>query len=131
MNGTTMLSVHRVIAAPPEAAWRLLVDLDAWPKWGPSIASAELDKQYSELALRATGHVQTSLLVKVPFVVTAFDPGRCWAWKVAGIPATSHRVDPVEGGALVTIGVPWWAAAYTAVCAVALRRLEKLLLEPQ
>ncbi|MDT5140031.1 MAG: hypothetical protein QOD58_4293 [Mycobacterium sp.] len=125
-----MLSVHRVIAAPPAAAWQLLVDLEAWPKWGPSIAAAELDKKYSELALQATGYVQTSLLVRVPFVVTEFEPGRSWAWKVAGIPATSHRVDPVDGGALVTFGVPWWAAAYVTVCAIALRRIENLLLEP-
>ena len=126
-----MLSVHRVIAAPPAAAWNLLVDLEAWPKWGPSIASAELDETYEELTSEATGHVQTSLLVKVPFVVTDFDPGRSWAWKVAGVPATSHRVDPVDGGARVTFGVPLWAPAYLAVCAVALRRIEKLLLEPR
>jgi len=122
-----MLSVHRVIAAPPQAAWELLVDLDAWPRWGPSIKGAELDHPYRELAPHATGTVHTSLGVKLPFVITDFDPGRYWAWKVAGIPATGHRVEPVDDGARVTMEVPWWAAAYVTVCALALRRIEKLL----
>src|ERR1700712_2734794 len=108
MDGRTMLSVHRVIAAPPAAAWNLLVDLEAWPKWGPSIASAELDETYEELTSEATGQVKTSLLVKVPFVVTDFDPGRSWAWKVAGIPATSPRGGPGDDGARGPFGAPPW-----------------------
>jgi uncharacterized protein YndB with AHSA1/START domain len=127
MNAGIKLSVHRVIAAPPEAAWELLTDLDAWPLWGPSIKGAELDPPYQELTLHATGVVQTSLVVKVPFVVTDFDAGRQWAWKVAGIPATGHRVDPVDGGSRVAMDVPLWATAYLTVCALALRRIEKLL----
>ena len=128
MNAGIMLSVDRMIAAPPHAAWELLIDLDAWPQWGPSIKGAELDGPYRELTSHATGVVQTSLGVKVPFEVTDFDPERHWAWKVAGIPATGHRVDPVADGVRVTMEVPWWAAAYLTVCVLALRRIEKLLL---
>lgn len=123
-------SVNRLVAAPPQAAWDLLVDLDAWPRWGPSINGAELDQGGRHLTAGATGAVRTALLVRLPFVVTEFDAGRCWAWKVAGIPATWHRVDPAEGGAQITFGVPRWAPAYLAVCDIALRRIEKLLLEP-
>lgn len=123
-----MLSVHRTIAAPPEAAWNLLVDLDAWPRWGPSISGAELDPPHTELGAGVRGVVQTSLLVKAPFVVTDFEPGSFWAWKVAGISATSHRVDATKDGVRVTFGVPTWAPAYLAVCALALYRIEKLLL---
>jgi uncharacterized protein YndB with AHSA1/START domain len=130
INGI-MLTVDRVIAAPPKAAWRLLVDLDAWPRWGPPIRHAELDSAYPELSLHATGTVYTVLPTGVPFVVTEFDPGRFWSWTVAGVPATSHRVDPVDGGARVTIAVPWWSAPYLTVCAIALRRMEKMLTGPQ
>jgi uncharacterized protein YndB with AHSA1/START domain len=122
-----VLSVHRVIPAPPQAAWKLLTDLDAWPQWGPSVKGARLDPPHRELSLHATGVVRTALGVEAPFEITDFDPGRRWAWKVAGVPATSHRVDPVEAGARVTMSVPWWAAAYLTVCALALRRIEKLL----
>ena len=122
-----MFTVHRTIAAPPAAAWKLLVDLDAWPRWGPSISGAELDPEFTELRLGATGTVKTSLLVRVPFLVTDFEPGTFWSWKVAGIPATSHRVEATEGGARVTFGVPRWAPAYLTVCALALYRIEKML----
>lgn len=121
------LSVNRFVAASPEAAWDLLVDLDAWPRWGPSISGAELDQPGRRLGPGVTGTVQTALLVRLPFVVTDFEPGRCWAWKVAGIPATWHRVDPEGDGARITFGVPRWAPAYLAVCEIALRRIEKLL----
>ena len=43
-----------------------------------------------------------------------------------GIPATGHRVIPQDGGCLVTFTVPWWAPAYLPVCALALRRIERL-----
>jgi uncharacterized protein YndB with AHSA1/START domain len=122
-----MLRADRVIAAPPAAVWELLVDLDAWPRWGPTIRRARLDAPHTELALHATGTVQTSLLVTVPFVITEFDPGRQWAWRVAGVPATRHRVDPVGDGARVSIAVPWWSAPYLTVCSVAVRRIEEML----
>lgn len=121
-----MLTVDRAIAAPPSAVWDLLVDLDAWPNWGPTIRGATLDEPHTELALGATGTVRTSLLVAVPFVVTEFDPGREWAWTVAGIPATRHRLDPLGDGARVSIAVPWWAAPYLTVCAIALRRIDHM-----
>jgi hypothetical protein len=70
--------------------------------------------------------VQPPLGPALPFTITGFVPGRCWSWRVAGIPATTHEVEPVEAGTRVTFGVPLWATAYLAVCAVALRRLERL-----
>ena len=122
-----MLAVDKLIAASSSAAWDVLVDLDAWPKWGPTVSGARLDSPHTELALKATGTVQTALGFGVPFVVTEFEPGRHWAWKVAGVPATHHRVEPVGGSARVTIAVPWWAAAYLAVCSIALHRIDAML----
>jgi hypothetical protein len=122
-----MLAVDKLIAAPSSAAWDVLVDLDAWPKWGPTVRGARLDPPHTELALHATGTVHTALGFAVPFVVTEFEPGRHWAWKVAGVPATHHRVEPVGGGARVTIAVPWWAAAYLTVCSIALHRIDAML----
>ncbi|MGO8770915.1 MAG: SRPBCC family protein [Mycobacterium sp.] len=127
MKGGIMLTVDRDIEAPPSAVWELLVDLDAWPKWGPTVRGAELDEPHTELALGATGTVQTSLLVSVPFVITEFDPGRHWAWKVAGVPATRHWVEPLGDGARVGMAVPWWSAPYVTVCSIALRRIDAML----
>jgi uncharacterized protein YndB with AHSA1/START domain len=121
-----MLSVDRFIAAPPAVVWDLLVDLDAWPRWGPSVSAAWLDPPYSRLEANVTGSVRTPFGVAVPFTVTEFEPGRRWAWKVAGVPATHHGVEPADDGARASMAVPWWAPGYLSVCAIALRRIDHM-----
>ena len=120
-----MLSVSRHIDAPADAVWQVLVDTDAWPRWGPSVARAEIDGD--GLTLGATGRVHTPLGVALPFTVTEFEPGRRWAWTVAGVPATSHSVVPDGGGCRASMGAPWWAPAYLPVLAIALQRIEKMV----
>ncbi len=119
-----MLSVDRFIAAPPSVVWNVLVDLDAWPTWGPTVSAAWLDPPHTRLELGATGTVRTAVGLAVPFVITEFEPGRHWAWKVAGIPATHHRVEPSGNNARASMAVPWWAPGYLSVCAIALRRID-------
>lgn len=119
-----MLSVDRVIAASPDVLWSLLVDPAVWPSWGPSVRRAELDD--GVFGLGATGRVWTLAGVSAPFVITELEPGRSWAWTLAGVRATRHLVQPVGDGCRVTFGVPWWAPAYLPVCATALRRLAAL-----
>lgn len=116
--------VHRDIDAPAEVVWALLTDVDAWPRWGPSVRSAEVTGGCLEAG--ATGSVTTVLGIRLPFEITALDEMR-WAWKVGGLTATDHRVralapDRCRAG----IGVPWPAAPYLAVCRAGLRRLESL-----
>jgi hypothetical protein len=65
--------------------------------------------------------------VSLPFTITDFEPGRRWAWSVGGVPATGHAVVPDGAGCRVRFEVPWWAAAYVTVCAIALARIEKLV----
>ena len=120
-----MLTAARSMAASPAAAWRVLTDLDAWPRWGPSVQRAELVEP-GPLRLGSRGKVWTPIGVSLPFEITEFDDGQAWAWKVAGVPATRHAVAPVPGGCRVSFGVPIWAPAYLAVCVVALKRIEDL-----
>ena len=142
-------SVSRRIAASAGDVWALLTDTGTWPAWGPSITGVEpapagltagpaagpapgptadppAGPRSGGLAPGSRGRVRTVLGPALPYTVTAFEPGRYWAWSVAGVPATGHRVVPQGGGCLVTFTVPWWAPAYLAVCAVALRRIERL-----
>ena len=106
-----------------------------WPVWGPSITGVEpaaarpgpaAGPGSGGLAFCSRGKVRTVLGAALPYTVTAFEAGRYWSWSVAGIPATGHRVIPQDGGCLVTFTVPWWAPAYLPVCALALRRIERL-----
>jgi Polyketide cyclase / dehydrase and lipid transport len=121
-----MLTVGRTIAASAQSGWDVLVDLDAWPRWGPTVRRAELDHP-SALALGSTGRVWTPIGIALPFVITEFDQGRSWAWAVAGVPATGHRVEPRGEGCRITFQAPLWAPGYLPVLAVALRRIDGLL----
>jgi uncharacterized protein YndB with AHSA1/START domain len=118
--------VERHIAAPPEAVWNVLVDLEAWPRWGPSIQRAELAGT-GPMKLGSRGKVWTPFGVALPFEITEFEDRRCWAWAVAGIGATRHEIHAVDGGTRLAFGVPWWAPVYLSVCALALRRIDRMV----
>lgn len=119
-----MWSVSRQIEASADAVWRILVDLDAWPEWGPTVARAELDGDAFELG--ATGRVWTPVGVPLPFVLSDINPGRSWGWHVAGVPATQHGVEPANRGCRAWMSAPVWAPAYLPVLAIALRRIERM-----
>jgi uncharacterized protein YndB with AHSA1/START domain len=120
-----MLTAARTMAVSPEAAWRVLTDLEAWPQWGPSVQGAELVEP-GPLRLGSRGKVWTPIGIPLPFEIIEFDDGHAWAWKVAGVSATRHAVEPRPNGCRVSFGVPIWAPAYLAVCALALKRIEGL-----
>lgn len=118
--------VEREIAVPAGEAWALLVDVERWPAWGPSVSDAGLDGD--AFGLGATGWVRTAVGVRVPFEITSFEDGEEWGWKVAGIPATDHRVRPVTGDrCVVGFGVPPLVAPYALVCRRALATIDGLL----
>ena len=120
------VGVDRHIDAPTAVVWQILVDLDAWPRWGPSVSAATLDDGRREIEAESTGRVRTAVGAELPFRITEFTPGRRWAWAVAGVSATTHEVKPDGEGCRVRFEAPWWAAAYLPVCAVALGRIARL-----
>lgn len=118
--------IEREIAVPADAAWALLVDVERWPEWGPTVTDAGLDSE--RLQLGTTGWVRTLVAVRVPFEITSFDEGEQWGWRVAGVPATDHRVRPVsDDRCVVGFGVPPLVAAYALVCRRALRSIDDIL----
>lgn len=120
-----MPTVSRTVAAPPDAVWRVLTDLDDWPRWGPTVQRAALVEP-GPLQLGSRGKVWTPVGLALPFEITEFDDGRSWAWRVVGVPATKHGVEPDDSGCRVWFSAPIWAPAYLTVCAVALERIERL-----
>ena len=123
------LEVGRDLAAPAAVAWDLLVDTTRWPDWGPTVAGAQVTAggHGPRIELGATGTVRTPVGLSLPFRITQLDDGRRWAWAVGGVDATAHRVEALGAARCrVTFEVPRWAPPYLAVCAVALRRLERL-----
>ncbi len=118
-----MLILRREIAAHPDRVWQLVTDLEAWPRWGPSVRRAEIDGPFE---VGATGRVWPVVGPPLPFVLTAVVPGRRWSWNVAGIPATTHAVEASGAGTRLSMGVPVWAPAYVPVVTIALRRIDQL-----
>lgn len=119
-----MWTVSRDVEASADAVWHVLTDLEAWPQWGLSVARAELNGAAFELGV--TGRIWTPVGVPLPFVISELDQGRSWGWRVAGVPATRHGVQPRDDGSRVWMSAPLWAPGYLPVLAVALRRIEDM-----
>jgi uncharacterized protein YndB with AHSA1/START domain len=119
------VEVGGVVLAPPQRVWELLTDVERWPEWGPSVRAVRCSHRRIELGSK--GKVRTALGFWVPFVITELVPGSYWAWKVASIQATGHRVEPLETGSCrLTFEIPLWAAPYGLLCKVAVARLARL-----
>jgi len=120
-----MHTEHRDIHAPASVAWRLLVDTSEWPRWGPSVRAVEAPSRVIGPGMR--GRVQTATGLWLPFEITHWEPERAWTWRVAGVPATGHRVESLgPQRCRVSFLIPRWAPFYRPVCRSALRRIAAL-----
>ncbi|MCU0974734.1 MAG: SRPBCC family protein [Steroidobacteraceae bacterium] len=121
-----MLETRRQIEASADLAWNLLVDTVRWPEWGPSVRAVDCPRRF--VGPGATGRVKTSVGPWLGFQITEWEEGSYWRWRVAGVPATGHRViarGPAD--CEVVFEVPRWAPFYLPVCAAALRRIGLIL----
>ncbi len=120
------MDVHLDTAASPEALWAILTDTQQWPIWGPSVRAVASPTRYIQRGTAGRITV-TGIGLRLPFEITAFEPGRRWCWRVGRLPATGHRVDPLPGGGgRIVFEIPPWAFAYAPVCRLACRRIARL-----
>ncbi|MFP4071837.1 MAG: SRPBCC family protein [Desulfovibrionales bacterium] len=116
--------------ADADVVWTVLTDTRLWPIWGPSVRDVETAQHI--IGPGSSGRVKTVFGFWVPFEVTAFEPKSFWSWKVAGIQATGHRVRHLAPGVTeLEFSVPFWAAPYLAICALAARRIGRLARKEQ
>lgn len=92
-----MNEVGQDIDAPANKVWRILIDTEAWPDWGPSVQAVQAPTRFISAGVR--GRIRTLVGLWLPFEVTDWEPGRYWGWRVAGLGATGHRVG-IDGGGL-------------------------------
>ena len=113
------------IKRPCSVVWPLLAEFHHWPNWGPTVRAVRADKPAVEPGLQ--GVVQTPVGLWIPFEITTVSDHEYWDWKVAGVPATGHRVMSV-GDSLtrVEFTVSGWLAPYWIVLNLGLRRLKAL-----
>ena len=112
------------VAAPAGEVWALLTEFRNWPKWGPTVRAVRA--QASTVAPGVVGRVQTPVRLWLPFEITEVAPGSSWEWKVAGVPATGHRITPTPSGCRVEFSVPALLAPYVLVLRSGLGRLKRL-----
>lgn len=119
------IEVSRVIDTPVERAWEIMTDTERWPDWGPTVTAAHADRRFVRAG--TTGEVQVLGGPWIPFTVTACEEYR-WTWDVADVPATGHRVEPVEGErSRVVFELHPLTAGYVPVCSRALSNVESLV----
>ncbi|ELZ86046.1 hypothetical protein C453_09523 [Haloferax elongans ATCC BAA-1513] len=115
--------VARVVGAPLDEVWDVLVNVAHWPEWGPSVSAVRGVEGAIEEGTRGEVKVAGAW---IPFVIETCRDHR-WTWRVAGVPATGHRVKPAGVEQCeVAFEIPLYAAPYAAVCAVALRRIDDI-----
>ncbi len=120
------IKVSRSFSSPCSDIWQLITDTHTWPQWGPSVIAVECTDRF--ISQGTEGRVRTAAGIWLPFLITEYDEGHFWSWKVAGIPATGHRVETQEDGLCqVTFEVPLLAAPYTFICNIALDRIARIL----
>lgn len=120
------LTIGIEITAPAEAAWVVVTDTHLWSEWRPGIAAVEASERFIRLGTH--GWLRTVSGVRVPFLVTEYQSGCRWRWRVGGIPGTAHRVEPIDPlRCRVLFEVPVHAAAALPLCRVAALRIRRLL----
>ena len=121
------LGFSRRLDAPASRVWRLITDTRTWPVWGPSVQAVDCKDRF--IRAGSSGRIRTPVGVWVPFVVGTFEPESYWDWRVAGVAATGHRVEPVgQNRCRLSFTVPTWAFGYGLVCRLALMRIDRLLM---
>ena len=120
------LAVGRDVTIPPSVAAETVRDTSAWTEWGPAIDGVESSDRY--VTTGTVGRVRVGG-AWLPFRVTGSN-GRRWDWRVAGLPATGHRVDRYADDpdrCRVVVEVPLVAAGYVPFCRRALARFAALV----
>lgn len=95
------------IDAPPDVVWNVMIDVEHWHEWTPSITRIER-LQAGPLAVGSRALVRQPKLRPAVWTVTQLVPGSNFIWesRTPGVRVTGdHIVKPHDGGSQVTLSV--------------------------
>ncbi len=117
--------VTATIAAPPEQIWPVLIDVERWHEWTPSITSIER-LETGPLMLGSTARIRQPRLLAMIWHVTEIQQRRGFVWETRNWGAHTvgeHWITPQPGGTQLVLRVRqsgllvplfgWWVADLT------------------
>lgn len=101
-------SITVEIAAPAARVWEVLIDVERWSEWTPTVTSVRrLDEGPLQSGSRAK--ISQPKIPETEYIVTELDPGRSFTWVARGPGVTTtarHTVEALpDGGSRVTLTV--------------------------
>jgi uncharacterized membrane protein len=113
-------SVAIDITAPAERVWEVIVDVESWPQWSPTITSVRrLDA--GQLRAGSRTRIKQPGLPQLVWQVTDLQEGAGFTWvaRSPGLLATAaHQVSPVPGGSRLTLTMTWSGPLAAVVAAL-------------
>lgn len=95
------------VAAPAETLWKVLIDVEAWPKITESMTSVErLDD--GPFRVGSTARVRQPGLPPMVWRVTELEEGRSFTWQAntPGVVTTAwHRIEPADSNSRLTLEI--------------------------
>src|SRR5436190_15086285 len=95
------------ISKPPDAVWPILVDVERWPDWTPSMTKLERLAP-APFGVGSRVRIQQPKLKSLVWRVSEFEPSRSFTWKAQtiGISAVGrHTIRPSAGGCNVVLAI--------------------------
>jgi len=93
-----MIQVRSHIDAPPDNIWAVMIDVERWSEWTPSVTRLEkLDA--GELHVGQRVRIEQPKLPKMTWEVTEVDPGRSFSWSTSrpGVTTVGTHEVAVDG----------------------------------
>src|ERR1700712_3093305 len=88
------------IEAPPERVWEILMDVERWPEWSPTMTKVKL-REDGELRVGSSARIKQPRLLRATWRVTELTPGRQFTWASSSPGVTTvagHVISPLQGG---------------------------------
>lgn len=93
------------VDADPSRVWQVLVDVESWPEWTPSMTTVKMVTP-QRLGLGSRVAIKQPRLAPAEMTVDRYAEGRSFAWstRMAGLRTTAdHVLEPTRNGTRVTL----------------------------